>query len=97
MIEFASSILRAKGLPKMFCAEAIDIAFYILNRCPTRGIHNATPKEAFMGIKSSVAHRIFGCTMYAHVSKEERKTLDARAIKYFFMDIEMSKKLIKAI
>jgi hypothetical protein len=36
-----------------------------------------TPEEAFSGRKSDVSHfRIFGASVYCHVSKESRKKLE---------------------
>jgi hypothetical protein len=38
VVATARSMLKAKGLPGWFWAEAVNIFVYILNRCPTKGI-----------------------------------------------------------
>ena len=40
-------MLRFTQVPKEFWAEAVAIAMYILNSCPTRNVCNKTPKKAW--------------------------------------------------
>ena len=41
-----------------------------------------TPFEAWTGVKPDVKHlRSFGCIVYAHIPKDERKKLDPKAKK----------------
>ena len=45
-----------------------------------------TPFEAWMGEKPNVEHlRTFGCVVYAHVAKDERKKLDLKTRKCVFL------------
>ena len=68
VMEMAKSMLHDKGLPKTFWAEAVSIAVYLLNRCPTKAVWNKTPFEAWSGRKSSVKHfKVFGSIAYAQV------------------------------
>jgi hypothetical protein len=48
-----------------------------------------TPYEAWAGDKPNVEHlRCFGCAAYAHIPKDERKKLDAKAKKCMFLGYE---------
>jgi hypothetical protein len=72
-------MLKEKGLPKQFWAEAVACLVYLLNQCPTKSVKNMTPQEAWSGYKLSVAHlRIFGCVAYAQVPEAKRRKLDDR-------------------
>jgi hypothetical protein len=45
-----------------------------------------TPYEAWTGMKLSVSHlKVFGCSVYAHILKDERKKLDPKAEKYIYL------------
>ena len=59
---------------------------YLKNRSPTKYLEHKTPFEAFYGFKPKVSHlRIFGCKAFAHIPKEDRRKLDAEAIKCIFI------------
>lgn len=74
IVEMARSMLTEKNVPKVFWAEAVACAVYLLNRCPTKCVLNKTPEEAWSGKKPNVELlRIFGCIVYAHVPAEKRK------------------------
>lgn len=73
-------MLSGALLPQRFWAEALSTAVYLRNRCPTKAI-NTTPYEALMGEKPSVGHlRIFRCTAYRRVCKDERQKLDSKTV-----------------
>ncbi|GKV46270.1 hypothetical protein SLEP1_g53265 [Rubroshorea leprosula] len=46
LVEIAKSMLKAKGIPNSFWAEAIHTVAYIQNRSPTTALHHQTPFEA---------------------------------------------------
>ncbi|CAL2269077.1 unnamed protein product [Prunus armeniaca] len=46
IVEMARSMLKAKGLPNLFWAEAIHTSVFILNRSPTKSVKDMTPFEA---------------------------------------------------
>ena len=74
-------LLDAK-LHQNFWAEAISTAAYLRNRSPTSVVEGMTPHEAWYGRKPRVEHlRVFGCTAYVHVSKDERGKLDSKTKK----------------
>ena len=86
IVEMARSMLKGKNLPKVFWAEAVSCAVYILNRCPTRSVLNMTPEEAWSSFKPDVEGlRVFGCVAYAHVPAEKRKKFDGKGVKCIFI------------
>jgi hypothetical protein len=59
---------------------------YIKNRCPHATLKDKTPKEVLSGIKPEVRHlRIFGCPVYIHVPKENRKNMEPSGKKGVFV------------
>ena len=79
-------MLIQSRLPQKFWVEALSTAVYLHNRSPTKGLADMTPFEAWTGIKPDVKHlRSFGCTVYAHIPKDERKKLDSKAKKCVFL------------
>ena len=79
-------MIKGKNISNGFWAEAISTAVYLKNRSPTKILENKTPFEAFYGYKPEVNHlRIFGSKAFAHIPKEDRRKLDAKAIKCIFI------------
>jgi hypothetical protein len=67
----ARSILKTKKMSKEFWTEAVDCAIYLSNRCPTKGLNNMTPQEAWSRRKPSVSHlKVFGCIGYVHIDDQ---------------------------
>ena len=86
LVESIRSMLADSKLPHRFWAEALSTAAYLINRSPTRALDNMTPFEAWYGKKPNVNHlRVFGCSAYTHVPKDERKKLDPKAKKCIFL------------
>ena len=86
LLELVRTMLIDSGLPHKFWAEALSTACYLKNRSPVRVLKGMTPYQAFVGRKPNVDHlKIFGCVCYAHVPKDERKTLDSKSVKCIFL------------
>jgi len=86
LVEMARSMLKGKNLPKILWAEAVSCVAYILNRCPTKSVHDMTPEEAWSGHKPDVqALCVFGCIAYAHIPAEKRKKFDGKCTKCIFI------------
>jgi len=86
LLECVRAMLSDSTLPKTFWAEAVSTAVYLRNRCPTNAVQDKTPYEALFGEKPSVDHlKIFGCTCYAHVPRDQRQKLDPKSIKCVFL------------
>uniref|UniRef100_A0A5B7C2K8 Putative polyprotein n=1 Tax=Davidia involucrata TaxID=16924 RepID=A0A5B7C2K8_DAVIN len=86
IVEMACSMLKGKNLTKVFWAEAVSCAVYILNRCPTKSVLDMTPEEAWSSYKPNVeVLGVFGCVAYAHVPAEKRKKFDGKGEKCIFI------------
>jgi hypothetical protein len=91
----ARSMLKAKGLPNWFWGEAVQIAVYVLNRAPTKGLQGATPFEIWYGKKHSVHHlRTFGCIAYVKNTKPHLSKLEDRGHKMILLDMRREQKPI---
>ena len=82
LVETARAMLLDTNQPPKFWAEAISTATYLRNRSPTSTVKGMTPHQAWYGAKPRVEHlRVFGCTVYVHVPKDERGKLDSKTRK----------------
>ena len=82
LVEAVRAILVQSKLPPTFWVEALSTPVYLHNRSPTKSVANMTPFEASTGVKPDVKHlKSFGCIVYAHIPKDERKKLDPKAKK----------------
>ena len=93
LVEMVRSMLADSELPKSFWAEALATAAYLRNRSPTKSVEGKTPYEALYGEKPKVGHlRVFGCTAYPHIPKDERRKLDAKTRKCIFLGYSSNRK-----
>ena len=66
--------MKEKGLPTKYWGEAITTKTYLINRCPTKVVHNKIPLEAWSKHRWTVEHlRVFGCVTSADVKGIETK------------------------
>jgi hypothetical protein len=73
IMECARSMIHAQGLDLEFWAEVVNMAVYIKNRCPTKGLESKTPQEAWTDRKLDVSHlRVFDCKTFVHIPNEKR-------------------------
>jgi len=81
-------MLSAKGIPKKFWPEAVNWAFYLLNRCPTNAMKNITPQEAWSGIRPSIKHlRVWGCLAHVHILDATRGKLDDKSFPCILLGV----------
>jgi len=67
-------------LPHKFWGEAVTIAAYILNKCPTKKLKLKVPEEAWCGRKPSVKHfKVFGSLCYKHIPDARRSKLEDKS------------------
>ncbi|KAI8436415.1 hypothetical protein MSG28_010011 [Choristoneura fumiferana] len=86
LVERAKCMLLNANLPKLYWADAIHTAAYVINRSPTKSLSFKTPVEMWSGLKPNVSHmRIFGCEAMVHLPKEKRKKWDPKAHKMIFI------------
>ncbi|XP_077228565.1 uncharacterized protein LOC143861537 [Tasmannia lanceolata] len=72
-VEAARSMLKDKGLPNDYWAEAVATAVYLCNRAPTKVVQGKTPYEGWSGRKPNVSNfKNFGSIAYAFVPSEKR-------------------------
>jgi hypothetical protein len=73
-------------LPKIFWAEAMDMACYIINRSPRVALDEKVAEEVCTGQEVDYSFmRIFGCPGYVHISGEDRSKLDPKSKKCIFL------------
>ena len=93
LVETVRAMLSDSKLPKKFWSEALSTALYIRNRSPTTAVKAMTPYEVWKGYKPNVNHfRIFGCSAYAHIPKDERSKMDPKAKKRIYLGYGISVK-----
>jgi hypothetical protein len=64
----ARALLKQRGIPAIFCREAVVTAVYILNHSSTKALNGMMPYEAWHGRKSMVCLlRVFGCLAFSKV------------------------------
>lgn len=57
VVEMAKCMLHEKELPYFLWGEAVyTTVLYLLNRCPTKALHDTTPFEMISGRTSRVRH-----------------------------------------
>ena len=84
--ERARSMRIHAGLPKMFWAEAVNTAAYLINRGPSIPLDGKIPEEVWSGKEVNLSHlRVFGCISYVHIDSAERSKLDAKSNKCVFV------------
>jgi hypothetical protein len=73
-------------LPKIFWAEAVDMAYYIINRSPRVAFDGKVVEEVWTGQEVDYFFiRIFGCLAYVHISGEDKSKLDPKSKKCIFL------------
>jgi len=86
-------MLKGKGLPNTFRAEAVNTTVHILNRSYTKAVKGKTPQEAWSGKKPSVAYFCtFGCECFMHVPDASRTKWDSKSRKCIFLGYSMESK-----
>ena len=74
-MEMARSMLKEKGMPNTFWAEAVK---------------DKTPIEAWSGRKPSAKHlRVFGSISHIHVPDQRRHKLEDKTIRGIFLGYSM--------
>ena len=87
--EHATAMLMEARLPASFWGCAVQTYAYVRNRLPTSALStgNSIPWSAWYNCaKPDVSHlRVFGCTAYVHVQKDQTKGLQPHTKKYIFI------------
>lgn len=98
IVERARCLLHDAGLPKIYWAEAMNMAVYLINRSVCATCTNKTPEEVWTGKRTNLSDlRIFGSTVMVHVPKEKRKKLDFKSMKLIFVGYDNDTKGYRCI
>jgi hypothetical protein len=86
------------NVPKLFWANAVLTAAYLLNRMPSRILKGKSPFEMFFPRKNSfsIPPRVFGCVSFVHNHTPNRDKLDPCAHSASFSVILVLRKDIGA-
>ena len=77
------------ALPKVFWAETVNTASFIINGSPSSAIDFKIPKEVWSGkLVDYSSLKIFGCPAYVHVQSKEHSKLDSKSTKCVFLGFE---------
>jgi transposase InsO family protein len=80
VVAMVCALLKQRGMPTIYWAEAMSTAVFLLNRSPTQALSDKTPYEAWHASKPAVKFlRTFGCLAYVkelghHKKLEDRST-----------------------
>jgi hypothetical protein len=86
-------MMKDTKVPTTFWPEAVSWTTYILNRSPTVANKDKTPQELWTGNPPSVEHfKVFGCVAFVHVPDQQRKKLDDKSWRGFFLGMSQESK-----
>lgn len=86
LLDMARCLLAESGLPSKFCAEAVNTANYIRNRCPSKSLNGLTPYQMWTGKVPDVEHlKKFGTRVLCLNRKPDRGKLDRRCKEGIFL------------
>lgn len=86
IVERARCMLFDAGLPKIYWAEAVNTAVYVINRSMSSVLQDNTPEGIWSKKRVNLSNlRIFGSECLVHVPKEKRKKWDPKTIKMIFV------------
>ncbi|XP_071729311.1 uncharacterized protein [Rutidosis leptorrhynchoides] len=86
ILEITRALLIESNVPRSFWPEALATATYLINRLPTKILDFQTPLQALckfheLPSNHTIKPRIFGCSVFIHIPKQERTKLDPCAEK----------------
>lgn len=85
-------MLNEKQLPKIYWAEAMNTAVYLINRMPLRAEMKVPYQLLFQRTPDLTHLRIFGCISYVKNTDEGRDKLDKKAVKCVFVGYSLERK-----
>jgi transposase InsO family protein len=94
ILTIARALMLQMNVPKIFWADAVLTASYLLNRMSSRILKSKSPFEMFFPGKNpfSVPPRVFGCVSFVHNHSPNRDKLDPRAHKCIFLGYSRTQK-----
>ena len=86
LAEGATSMLTEAHFPASFWGHAVSAFVHTHNRSPTVANSDNVPYTMLYGKKPDISYfRVFGCTAYVHVQKDQRKGLAPHTQKCVFI------------
>ena len=86
------------GLGKKFWVEAMNMAYYFINRSPRAALDGKVAEEVWTSsMIDYFGLRVFGCPAYVHISNEERLKLDAKSRQYIFFGVSKRGERLQAL
>jgi len=86
IMEKVRCMLKMAKLPKPFWGEVVQTTCYLINRSSFVPLGFDIPERVWSGHDISYSQlKVFGCKAFAHVNKEHRQKLDAKAIPCIFL------------
>ena len=86
LAEGITTMLNEAHLPASFWWDAAAAFVHAHNRSPTSAVSGKTPYELWFNSKPDVSHlRVFGCTSYVLVKKDQHKQLQSHTQKCVFL------------
>ena len=80
-------------LPKIFWAEAVDMACYIINQSPRVTLDGKVAEELWTGQEVDYSFMmIVGCSAYVHISGEDKLKLNPKSKKCIFLGFKKEAK-----
>src|SRR5436190_10643897 len=77
------------GLPKIFWAESVNYAAYLVNRSPSTLLNAKCVEEVWSGKDIDYSTlRVFGCKAYVHIPSDERNKLKPKSLECIFLGFE---------
>src|ERR1700761_4007116 len=84
--EHVTAMLTESHLPPSFWGFGVMTYVYVHNRSPTSAVSNSVPWTLMHKKKPDVSNlRVFGCTAYVHIKKDQRKGLSSHTQKCVFI------------
>lgn len=98
LMEVARSMMFHTNFPKKLWGDAVVTACYLINRIPTKILHDQSPFEVLTNTKPSIDHlRVFGCVCFVLVPGENRNKLDAKSTKGMLIGYSTTQKGYKCL
>ena len=74
------------GLAKIFWADAMSMACYLINRSPRATLDGKVAEEVWTGNEVDYSGlRVFSCPAYVHIPSEEQSKLDLKSKQCIFL------------
>ncbi|CAH9085522.1 unnamed protein product [Cuscuta epithymum] len=93
ILTVARALRFQSHLPISFWGECVLVAAHLINRTPSRILHNKTPFEILFGVPPIFDHlRVFCCLCYAYNVRSKNDKFSSRTRKCIFVGYPFGKK-----